>query len=161
MKNKRLIEFLATGFYIGKIPYAPGTFGTLLALPFAFLLAQAGPMAYAAAAVLMILFSSFVAELYESFHTGHDPSEVVIDEVSGTLVALLWLPLTWQTLVFGFVLFRFFDILKPFPISYIDRKVEGGLGTVLDDVAAGLFTNVILQVVFTQTSWLGVRLSGA
>jgi phosphatidylglycerophosphatase A len=68
------------------------------------------------------------------------------------------LPITWQTFLFGFAAFRLLDIVKPFPISYFDKKVPRGLGVVADDVVAGLLCNIILQVVYTQTTWLGIRL---
>ncbi len=77
----------------------------------------------------------------------HDSQEVVIDEVVGYLVAFTWLPMNWTSVVTAFVLFRALDIVKPFPISWLDRKVKGGLGTVVDDLAAGLVANIILQAV--------------
>jgi phosphatidylglycerophosphatase A len=133
----------------------PGTVGTLLGVPLAWLLVHTGPNAYLFITALLVVGSSFIAELYERNTEAHDPGEVVIDEVVGYLIAFAWLPLTWQSFVAAFVVFRFFDILKPFPISVIDRKIEGGLGTILDDVAAGLITNVLLQIVAAKTSWLG------
>jgi len=71
---------------------------------------------------------------------------------------MTWLPMTWQSMLFGFVLFRVLDILKPFPIGFIDKKVQGGLGVIADDVVAGLIANIALQVVYSQTNWLGARL---
>lgn len=154
----RWIETLATGFYLGKAPKAPGTFGTLLGIPIAWLLLQTTPVFYMIAAVVLLLFASYVAEMHERATGGHDPSEVVIDEVVGYVIAMTFMPATWQAFVGAFLLFRFFDILKPPPIGMIDRKVHGGLGTVLDDVAAGVVANLILQVVYTRTDWLGGRL---
>jgi phosphatidylglycerophosphatase A len=75
--------------------------------------------------------------------------------VVGYVIAMTWLPLTWQSFLAAFVVFRFFDILKPGPIRRIDQRVKGGLGTVLDDVAAGLVSSVILQVLLRETHWLG------
>lgn len=139
----------------------PGTFGTLLGIPLAWALASAGPFFYMGGAVLMILAAIAICELYERQSRAHDPGEVVIDEVAGYLVAFTWLPLTWQGFLAAFAAFRLFDIAKPFPISYLDRKIGGGLGTVLDDVAAGLVANVLLQVVYAQTAWLGAQSNGA
>lgn len=161
MKRSFLIEALATGFFAGKIKPAPGTWGTLVAIPFAVGLAwitRATPAAYLILTAAFVLVASLIAELYERNSGAHDPGEIVIDEIVGYMITASWLPFTWQTFVAAFVLFRVFDILKPFPISYIDRKIEGGLGTVLDDVAAGIIANVVLQIVYTQTAWLGVRL---
>jgi phosphatidylglycerophosphatase A len=161
--RKTIIEALATGFYVGKIPVMPGTWGTLVGLPLAWILTVAtreNPVIYMATVGVFILVASWVAELYERSKAAHDPSEIVIDEIAGILVAMTWLPLTWQAFVAGFILFRFFDILKPFPIGAIDRRIQGGFGTVLDDVAAGLAANVVLQIIYAQTLWLGVRLDG-
>lgn len=156
--RQRIVEALATGLYLGKIPFAPGTWGTLLGLPLAWLFIQGGPNFYMVATILALLVSVAVAEMYELAGHSHDPGEVVIDEVIGYLIAMTWLPMTWQAFAAAFVAFRFFDILKPFPINYIDRKIQGGLGTVLDDAAAGLAANILLQVVYTQTAWLGEKL---
>lgn len=160
MKPFSIVEILATGFYAGKIKPAPGTWGTIVAIPIAVGLAwmtRFVPLAYLALSIASVFVASIIAELHERNSGAHDPGEIVVDEIVGYLIAAAWLPFTWQTFVAAFVAFRFFDILKPFPISYIDRKIEGGLGTVLDDVAAGIIANVILQIVYTQTAWLGVR----
>ena len=107
------------------------------------------------ATLLAIGFSIWVSHLYEKQTGLHDSKEVVIDEVVGFLVAMTWLPLTWQAFLAAFILFRIFDIWKPLFIGQLDRKVTGGFGVVMDDVAAGLVTNVILQWVFHRTNWLG------
>ncbi|RYZ76039.1 MAG: phosphatidylglycerophosphatase A [Proteobacteria bacterium] len=133
----------------------PGTFGTLLGLPLAWAFAQGSPTAYMIKAIVFLFFSVAVAELYERIFKTHDPKEIVIDEVIGYVIAMTWLPLTWQSFLAAFVVFRFFDIVKPPPISAIDRRVKGGFGTVLDDVAAGLASSVILQIVLAETNWLG------
>lgn len=158
--KQRIIEVLATAFYVGKIRWMPGTFGTLWGLPLAWILVQGGPYFYMFATVLLLFLAVGVSELHELHFQAHDSSEVVIDEIVGYLVALTWLPSTWQSFVAAFLLFRFFDILKPFPIGYIDRKIHGGLGTVLDDVAAGLASNILLQILYAKTIWLGTQLQG-
>ena len=86
--------------------------------------------------------------------------KVVIDEVAGFFVTLTWLPVTWQTFLAGFILFRLLDIWKPLFIGVMDRKIKGGAGTVLDDIAAGIVANLILQAVYYRTDWLGWRWSG-
>ncbi|MCK5921447.1 MAG: phosphatidylglycerophosphatase A [Methylococcales bacterium] len=154
----RLWVLLAQGFGAGRIKVIPGTWGTVVALPLAFGLAQFGPLIYMTLTLLLVLGAVMICEYYESITEGHYRSEVVIDEIVGYFVAFAWLPLTWQSLFFAFVLFRFFDILKPFPISYIDREMKGGLGVVADDLAAGIITNIILQFVYTNTNWLGIQL---
>lgn len=113
------------------------------------------------AACLLILTLAIVAcEIHERDFGGHDASEVVIDEVIGYLIAVTWLPFTWQTFVFGFALFRLFDIWKPLFIGIMDKRMKGGVGTVVDDVAAGIVANVILQVIYHRTTWLGVQWTG-
>ncbi|CAN5391065.1 phosphatidylglycerophosphatase A [soil metagenome] len=152
---KRLIEFFATAGFVGLIPRAPGTFGTIVAMPIAFLLAKLGPNIYLVATGLLIVFSIWISELHERNLGTHDSKQIVIDEVVGYLVAFAWLPLTWMSLVAAFVVFRIFDILKPWPISVLDHRVKGGLGVVVDDLAAGMIANVILQLVLSKTTWLG------
>ena len=152
----RILEALATGFYLGKIPKAPGTFGTLLGIPLAWVMATyLSPMAYMVGVLVFILVSIYIAEMHERATNAHDPKEIVIDEVAGYIIAMTWLPLNWKSFLAAFVVFRIFDILKPGPIRSIDRRVKGGLGTVLDDVAAGLISSVILQIVLKETDWLG------
>ncbi len=153
--NSKLIEFFATAGYVGLIPKAPGTFGTLVAIPIAYVLRGGGPNFYLVATALLIGFSIWVSEMHERSLGTHDSKQIVIDEVVGYLVAFAWLPFTWQSFLAAFIVFRIFDILKPFPISVLDAKVKGGLGVVVDDLAAGLAANVILQVVASKTDWLG------
>lgn len=156
--KKQIIISLATGLYVGKIPVMPGTFGTLLGIPVVWLMMQGSPIFYLIATAVLLFVSVVIAEFYEIYTKAHDPGEVVIDEVVGYAITMALLPMTWQAFLAGFIVFRFFDILKPSPICHIDRKIQGGLGTVLDDAAAGLISNIVLQIVYTQTSWLGVQL---
>ena len=135
--------------------------GTVVAIPFAIALAYLSPIAALVFTFVFVLFSMFIAQLYENKLQTHDAKEIVIDEIAGYFIAVIWLPLTWQTFVFGFVLFRLFDILKPFPISYIDKKIDGGVGVVLDDVLAGVMASLLLQVAYNKTDWLGVQLGVA
>lgn len=151
---------LATVFGVGYLPRAPGTWGSLVAVPLAALLMWAGPLWHMAFCILFLPISIYACEIYDRIKGQHDLSEVVVDEVIGLLVTLVWLPLTWQSLLAGFLLFRIFDIWKPFPISYLDEHVKGGVGVVVDDLAAGLVANVILQVVYQKTTWLGLQWIG-
>ena len=166
--NKKIVDFVATGFYSGKLRPAPGTWGTVVAIPIAWVCASVcarfsggseSPF-YLVLCVLAVGGASFVAELHERYTNAHDPKEITIDEVVGYMITVAWLPMTWQSYLAGFLVFRFFDILKPFPISYMDKNIKGGLGTVLDDVAAGVVANVILQFVYMKTDWLGAHLNG-
>ncbi len=140
------IKLFATFFYSGLSPKAPGTVGTLAAIPLVFFAYTLGRESYVAITVLLVIFSIFICQLYEQRNEVHDSSEIVIDEVAGFLITMALIPLSFKSLVLGFLLFRLFDILKPFPISLLDKKVQGGFGVVVDDLVAGLFANIILQM---------------
>ena len=155
---KKQTEILATFGYLGKAPVAPGTFGTLGAIPLALLFMQLGPIGYMVATVLFAGVSIWVAQAYESESDSHDASEVVIDEVAGGLIAFTWLT-TWQAFVAAFVIFRALDALKPFPVGWADKKIEGGLGVVADDLIAGVITSVVMQILLVQTTWFGVPIN--
>ena len=152
------IRFLATGFYVGRIPFAPGTFGTLSAFPLVWLLNRLGPTGYLIGAVLLVIASIAIAHFYEKQTHSHDASEVVIDEIAGFVVSMSWLPeRLWMAWLAAFLLFRFLDITKPLVIGKIDRELPGGWGVVLDDVLAGIVTNMILQIIYQRTNWLGAQ----
>lgn len=140
------VSLLATWFGAGKIPFMPGTMGTAAALPFAYAIhVYGGPQALFIAALLTFLIGIFVAEQFMKLSfTSHDPKEIVIDEVAGVWLLLVALPPTLNGYIAGFLVFRIFDILKPWPISLCDRKVLGGVGVMLDDFAAAVYPVVIL-----------------
>ncbi|TBV79442.1 MAG: phosphatidylglycerophosphatase A [Desulfobulbaceae bacterium] len=135
----RLIMLLATGFGLGRLPKAPGTWGSLAALPLQFFLLGLSELAYGLTLGGFIILAIFIAGSAEKILDRADPEVVVIDEVAGMLIALIAVPATPTAWLTAFILFRFFDILKPFPIRLIDRRCHGGLGIVLDDLLAGLY----------------------
>jgi phosphatidylglycerophosphatase A len=141
------VMFLATGFYIGNIPFAPGTFGSLIGLPLCFALAGISAAAAMLWALFFILFAVWIADVAEKILEQNDPGCIVIDEIAGMVVALVGLPFNPITVVIGFILFRILDILKPFPIRDLDKRIRGGLGVVADDVAAGIITNILLRAI--------------
>lgn len=155
---KKFLLSLATLFGAGHFPRGPGTFATVLTVPIAVLMNWAGHLYMMGFIVILTPIAILAADFYENETGGHDHSEIVIDEVLGFLITMTWLPMTWQSLLLGFVLFRMLDILKPFPIGYLDKKIPGGMGVIADDVAAGIIANIVLQIIFTQTSWLGSQL---
>lgn len=130
---------LGTWFGCGYIPVAPGTAGTLGAVPLYLALRPHGTSAVLGAAVVLTVVGIWAASRVARGTGLHDPQIVVIDEVAGVHVTWLLAPATWQGLVAGFVLFRLFDQLKPFPARWAERKLSGGMGIVLDDVFAGLW----------------------
>lgn len=138
---------LATWFGSGYAPKAPGTGGSLLALPFGWGIAHFGGQTWLGiATVIVTLIGVWVANAYMAQAGEHDPGPVVIDEVAGQWLAMLPLAaaINWQIILIAFVLFRLFDIVKPWPISWADKNIKGGLGVMLDDVLAGAAAAAIL-----------------
>ncbi len=156
---KRFLLLIATFFNIGRLSKAPGTLATVATIPLWWALTQTGPLIYMFVTVLLVPLGIAAAQAYESQSSEHDSKEIVIDEVVGFLITMVWLPVTWQSLVLGFILFRFLDIVKPPPIRQLDRHVKGGVGVMIDDIAAGLIGSLILQAIYTHTNWLGVQIS--
>ncbi|MCP3923043.1 MAG: phosphatidylglycerophosphatase A [Desulfobacterales bacterium] len=145
MKNK-IIMFLATGGFIGKIPFAPGTFGTLVGIPLCIALTYAAPLTVQLSMALVIL-GVWVANEAEKITGTKDPGCVVIDEIAGFVVTMAGVVISPLSIVLGFILFRFFDILKPFPVKYLEDTLPGGAGIMLDDIAAGIMANICLHVI--------------
>jgi phosphatidylglycerophosphatase A len=139
---------LATWFGAGLLPRAPGTWGSLAALPFAWLLAAwGGWKALAAATVLATLAGWWAAAVYVRRNGRADPGEVVIDEVAGQWLTLILVPPDPWLYAGGFALFRLFDIRKPWPVGWADRRLGGGLGVMADDILAGLYAGAILALI--------------
>ena len=139
MKRPSVAHVLATWFGCGHVPYAPGTTGTLGAIPLYLLLRPMGHVAVLAAALLITAIGIGVADVVAKDLGKKDPQIVVIDEVAGVLLTLSVAPPTWGALAAGVVLFRIFDQTKPWPARAAERRLPGGWGIVLDDVAAGVW----------------------
>ncbi|MHB8454773.1 MAG: phosphatidylglycerophosphatase A family protein [Acidiferrobacterales bacterium] len=147
------VHLLAFGLGAGAMPFAPGTFGTLAALPLYLLMR---PLAAPWYGLIVIVF--FAAGIWLCGTTArqlevHDHPGIVWDEIVGFLVTMFMAPAGWIPIVAGFVLFRLFDIWKPFPICWLDNHVKGGLGIMLDDLAAGVAAALVLNGAF----WLWMR----
>jgi phosphatidylglycerophosphatase A len=142
----RLFMAIATGFGAGYLPKAPGTWGSLLALPLHFFLRQLAPAPYAFALTAIFFIAVIAAGQAEKILDRKDPGVVVIDEVIGMLITLIGAPNNPLIWLAGFLLFRFFDIFKPYPIRLIDQRLNGGMGIVLDDVLAGVYSLIVLQI---------------
>lgn len=149
--RERAILFVATGFFIGTVPFAPGTFGSLIGLPVCFLLSRLNLLQSVIYILVFILFAIGIASAAEKILEQKDPGQIVIDEIAGLMVTFAGLPFNLKTALAGFVIFRVFDILKPFPIRILERRVGGGTGVVLDDVLAGVYGNLILRLVIYIT----------
>ncbi len=143
------VLFLAFGFGFGLANKAPGTFGTLAAVPLYCLIAQGGNVSYSLCTLSACLAGVWICGVAAGKLGEHDFKGIVWDEIAGYFVSLWLIPFSWQAVILGFILFRFFDILKPWPISWADRRIHGGLGIMLDDILAGLLANVVLRLVLS------------
>ncbi len=141
----RFVLFAAAGFGAGFSPVVPGTVGTLFAVPIYFFISSISSPLYEVTLAAFFFLSSWIAGQAERHWGKKDDRRIVIDEIMGFLVTMLWVPRTPFSIAAGFILFRFFDILKPYPIRRLER-VESGFGVVLDDVLAGVYANVVLHV---------------
>jgi len=145
---RRLAIVLATWGGVGYSPIAPGTAGTIAAIPFYFLLRLLPLYGYLACVLGIGLVACWAAGEAERIFQEQDSKRIVIDEAVGFFITMTALPPSWPYLIGGFCLFRCFDILKPPPIRLIERKVKGGYGVVLDDVLAGIYAHIALRVLF-------------
>jgi len=143
---KRFIVLSASWFGAGFSPFASGTVGTLGAIPFYLALARLSLPLYLVTLVAFFFFSCWVAGHAEEIFGQKDSGIIVIDEVIGYFITMTAVPVSWQSVAAGFLLFRFFDIAKIPPARFFDRKVKNGYGVVLDDVVAGLYACMILHI---------------
>jgi phosphatidylglycerophosphatase A len=143
----RVATFVAMGFGAGAAPKAPGTFGTLVGVGFYAGLAGAPVAWYVVATVVLFVLGVWLCDRATARLGQADHPGIVWDEIVGYLVTMTAAPLGWAWVALGFVLFRLFDIWKPFPIRWLDRHVHGGFGIMLDDVVAGLFACLCLRAI--------------
>ena len=143
---RRFIITIATWGGTGFSPVASGTVGTLAAIPLYLVYARLPLVLYVATLVPFFFFASWVAGRAEVIFGEQDSGKIVIDEVVGYLVTMTGVPLSWQSVVAGFFLFRFFDIVKIEPARWCDRRLKNGYGVVLDDVAAGIYSCIALHL---------------
>jgi len=146
---RALVIFLASAGYIGYIPVASGTFGSLVGIPlfwgFDVLRVMSVPL-YLLTYVASVATACWIAGLADAYLQEHDSHKIVIDEVVGYLAATLFFIPTWRHALAAFVIFRALDVIKPFPAGYIDQHLPGGYGVVLDDVVSGVYSNLALRV---------------
>jgi phosphatidylglycerophosphatase A len=153
ISKRRAVMFLATGGYVGRIPIIPGTFGTLVGIPVAFIFSTM-PWTLALPANIVLIFVAVWAARGAERELGvKDPGSIVIDEICGYCVTMLGIHFSLASCIAGFFLFRMLDIIKPPPARQIDRRLKGGWGVVMDDVVAGIMANLIMRVgvlIFSQ-----------
>ena len=144
----RFFLLIATGFGVGYSPLAPGTLGTLIAIPVYYFLSEIPSPIYEITLTGFFFLSVWISQNAEISFGKKDDQRIVIDEIMGFLITMLWVPKTIRFVLIGFFLFRFFDILKPFPIRRLERRLKGGFGVVLDDVMAGVYANIVLHLLY-------------
>ena len=141
------VLFFAFGFGSGLAKKMPGTMGTLAAIPVYLAFVKTNFWIYSALTILVTVIGIWICGGAAKRLGEHDYGGIVWDEIAGFLITMWWIPFSWSAVLFGFILFRIFDIVKPWPIKWIDQKVDGGLGIMLDDVLAGILAAVILSFI--------------
>ena len=141
--NEKLITFLATGFGSGLVPFAPGTAGTLIGVLICLIFMPLPWIGRLVAVLALLAFSFYVADRAENIYKKKDDQRIVIDEIIGFQITMLPVAINLPGICAGFVLFRIFDILKPFPIRNLQR-LPGGWGIVVDDVVAGIYAGAVM-----------------
>ncbi|GAA4651707.1 phosphatidylglycerophosphatase A [Kistimonas scapharcae] len=147
------VHFLAFGLGSGLAPKAPGTFGTLAAIPLYLLLSHLSLPMYALVLVLASLLGIWLCGKTAKDLGVHDHPGIVWDEFCGYWLTMLAAPSGWLWIIVGFILFRLFDIWKPWPISLADQRVPGGMGIMVDDLIAGLYALMVMQVIVFVMAW--------
>ena len=143
-------QFLASGFGSGLSPIAPGTMGTLAAMPIWWIMATYLPLSGYIAVTIIAFFIGIIICQRASDELGvHDHGGIVWDEFVGLWITMTFAPVSLTSAILGFILFRIFDVIKPWPIQFIDEKIEGGFGIMFDDVLAGIFALICMQIIFT------------
>jgi len=141
----QIIMAIATGLYSGYLPKAPGTWGSVVGLILYYFLHSLSLPTYLITVGVLLVVGVFAAGSAEKIMDRKDPGQVVIDEIVGILITLTAAPAHPVIWLLGFGLFRFFDILKPFPINWFDKNIQGGVGIMMDDVVAGIYSFLVLQ----------------
>jgi len=146
--NQKVIMFFATGCYSGKIPFAPGTFGTIAAIPFVLVFLIIPSSFYGVYIAGLILAAIYFSDQAEKILGEKDPGCIVIDEIAGFVVTMSLVSVNIYTLAAGFFIFRFFDIVKLGPVKYFENNFPGGAGVVLDDIMAGVLSAIVLKILY-------------
>lgn len=141
------VVFIAMGFGSGLSPIAPGTAGTLLTVPLVYFLQQQSFQIYLLVTLFVLATGSWICAYAAKKLQVHDHSGIVYDEVAGFLITMMLVPTGWLWMLAGFALFRFFDAVKPWPISWFDKNIHGGFGIMLDDVIAGAISLCLLLLI--------------
>lgn len=145
---KNPVHFLALGFGSGLSPKAPGTMGTLAAIPLYLICAQFSLNIFIAITIFISIVGIWICDKASKDAGVHDHGAIVWDEIAGFFITMIAVPATWQAIIVGFIFFRILDIAKPWPISIADKKIGGGFGIMVDDVIAGILACVLMHLIF-------------
>lgn len=148
--RRALVLFIAQGGFSGRSPFAPGTAGSLAAVPLYMVASGLSWPVYASVVLVIVAVGAWAADRAEELLNKKDHPSIVIDEIAGFFITMLLLQPEWEYVMAGFVLFRFFDIWKPFPLHRL-QQMHGGLGVMLDDIGAGVYANIVLQTIWLFT----------
>jgi len=141
-----LAKLIATVFFLGYIPLAPGTIGTLVGILVYLSIKNFNPLFYILFTLLFFIVSTWAAHQTERLLGETDPSQIIIDETASFLVTMFLIPCSIKIICAGFLLNRFFDITKIYPANLADKKVKGGWGIMLDDLVAGIYSCLVLHL---------------
>jgi len=148
MRGKEKLAFMiASFFFVGYLPLAPGTWGSIAGFFLYYFLIPTTGIYFLPVCLLIFALGLLASEILERFTSVHDDNKIVIDEFLGFAISVAFLPKKIVLFLAALVIFRIFDISKPQPIKYIDEKVKGGFGVMLDDIVAGIFTNIIVRLI--------------
>jgi len=148
------IHIFSFGFGAGLSPIAPGTFGTLVAMPIYLVLTLFSTIVYVLTVTFMFFLGCWASKQTADALGMHDHPGIVIDEIVGYLATMLFVPVTWYWMIFGFLLFRLFDIWKPWPINKVDWQMQGGVGIMLDDLLAAIYSLLSLHLVVWSAQYI-------
>jgi phosphatidylglycerophosphatase A len=143
--SRAIILFIAQGAFSGKAPIAPGTAGTVIGVLLYLGIKDLPTLSYGLITCLVCIIGIWTAGRAEAFLGKKDHPSIVIDEIAGYLISMFLVPHGWAFIIAGFFLFRIFDIIKPWPVFQL-QSLHGGLGIVIDDIGAGVYTNLVLQI---------------
>lgn len=141
-------HFLGFGFGSGLIPFMPGTMGSIAAIPLIVAMSYLPLSLFILVTLMAAIIGIRICEQVSADLGVHDHGAIVWDEIAGMMIVFIAIPISWHSLLIGFALFRFFDILKPWPISFIDKNIHGGWGIMLDDLVAGLMALACIHGIY-------------
>jgi phosphatidylglycerophosphatase A len=153
VKISKPSHFLGFGFGSGLIPLMPGTMGSLAAIPLILIMSYLPLMVYIVITVIAAVLGILICQKVSDDLGVHDHGSIVWDEIVGMMIVFIAVPITWHSILLGFILFRVFDILKPWPISFFDKNVHGGWGIMVDDIIAGVFSLICLNGIYYAYSY--------